>query len=170
MISFINNRPALQIGRYQVINYDTAWLDNALRRAALAAQHENFPFIEEICEGIVRYLETVCPLRLLKLDDLFARLRQMLVRIGCRPIAEKLEPLAPPVTVSLVRVAAEAGTRSKRGFVETLRGELADLRSAGAEEIRFVDLRQSVLLLQGARQWNKSCDALLREIQAVIAA
>ena len=31
MISLIGNRPALQIGRYQVIEYDTGWLDDALR-------------------------------------------------------------------------------------------------------------------------------------------
>ena len=34
MISFINTRPALLIGSYQVIDYDTSWLDDALRRAS----------------------------------------------------------------------------------------------------------------------------------------
>jgi len=170
MISFIGNRPALQIGRYQVIDYDTAWLDDALRRAAAAADHEDFPFVEEICDGIVQYLETKCPLRLLQLDDLFARLRKMLIKIGCTPIAEKLEPLAPPVTVSLVRVALEVGNGFELAFFETLRGELATLRSVGAEEIRFVGLRQSVLILRGAQQWNKGCELLLLEIQAIITA
>lgn len=170
MIALIGNRPALQIGRYQVIDYDTAWLDDALRRAALAADHANFPFVEEICDGIVQYLETKCPLRLLQLDDLYARLRKMLVKIGCGPIAEKLQPLAPPVTVSLVRVAMEVGNGFELGFFETLRGELASLRHAGAEEIRFVGLRESVLVLRGAAQWNKGCEALLQEIQAIIKA
>ncbi|RYD61291.1 MAG: hypothetical protein EOP83_17385, partial [Verrucomicrobiaceae bacterium] len=100
MISLIGNRPALQIGRYQVIDYDTAWLDDALRRAATAAEHEDFPFIADIRAGIVQYLETKCPLKLLHLEDLFDRMRKMLVKIGCERIAEKLEPLAPPVTVS----------------------------------------------------------------------
>ncbi len=170
MISFIGNRPALQIGRYQVIDYDTAWLDDALRRAALAAEIEHFPFIEEICDGIVRYLETKCPLRLLQLDDLFARLRKMLIKIGCTPIAEKLEPLAPPVTVSLVRIAMEAGNGFELGFFESLRGELVDLRRAGAEEIHFVGLRQCVLILRGTQQWNKGCEKLMQEIQTIITA
>ena len=61
MISFIGNRPALQIGRYQVLDYDTAWLDDALRRAALAADHADFPFIEEVRSGIVRYLRPSAP-------------------------------------------------------------------------------------------------------------
>jgi len=67
VISLIGNRPALQIGRYQVIDYDTAWLDDALRRAARAADHEDFPFVEDIRSGIEKYLETKCPLKLLHL-------------------------------------------------------------------------------------------------------
>ncbi|MEI7955808.1 MAG: hypothetical protein WCJ66_11615 [Verrucomicrobiota bacterium] len=170
MISFIGNRPALQIGRYQVLDYDTSWLDDALRRAAVAADHVDFPFVEEICDGIVQYLETKCPLRLLRLDDLYARLRLMLVKIGCTPIADKLEPLAPPVTVSLVRVAMEVGNGFELAFFETLRSELASLRFAGVEEIRFVGLRQCVLVLRGTQHWNKSCEVLLQEIQAIISA
>ena len=168
MISLIGNRPALQIGRYQVIDYDTAWLDDALRRAALAAEHEDFPFVEEIRGGIVKYLETKCPLKLLHLDDLFDRMRKMLVKIGCERIAEKLEPLAPPVTVSLVRAAMEAGNGFELAFFETLRIELGDLRAAGAEEIRFTGLRESSLILRGRAKWNKHCESLFAEIEAFL--
>ncbi len=170
MISLIGNRPALQIGRYQVIDYDTAWLDDALRRAALAAEHEDFPFVEEIRGGIVKYLETKCPLKLLHLDDLFDRMRKMLVKIGCERIAEKLEPLAPPVTVSLVRAAMEAGNGFELAFFETLRIELGDLRAAGAEEIRFTGLKESSLILRGRVKWNKHCESLLSEIEAFLKA
>ena len=66
-----------------MIDYDTAWLDVALERAALAADHEDFPFVADIRGGIVKYLETKCPLKLLNLEDLFERMRKMLVKIGC---------------------------------------------------------------------------------------
>ena len=168
MISLIGNRPALQIGRYQVIDYDTVWLDAALRRAARAADHEDFPFVDDIRSGIEKYLETKCPLKLLHLEDLYDRMRRMLVKIGCERIAEKLEPLAPPVTVSLVRAAREAGNGFELAFFETLRVELSELRRAGAEEIRFTGLRESSLILRGAVQWNKHCDTLLSEIQAFL--
>jgi hypothetical protein len=165
VISLIGNRPALQIGRYQVIDYDTAWLDDALTRAARAADHEDFPFVEDIRSGIVKYLETKCPLKLLQLEDLFDRMRRMLVKIGCERIAEKLEPLAPPVTVSLVHAAMEAGNGFELAFFETLRMELGDLRAAGAEEIRFTGLRESSLILRGGSKWNKHCEGLLSEIR-----
>ena len=170
MISFINTRPALLIGSYQVIDYDTSWLDDALRRAAVAAEHENFPFIADIRSGIVQYLENKCPLRLLRLDDLFERMRKMLVKIGCEKIAEKLQPLAPPVTVSLVHAAMAAGNGFELAFFETLRIELAELRAAGAEEIRFIGLRETSLILRSTGKWNKQCEDLLDEICAFIKA
>lgn len=170
MISLIGNRPALQIGRYQVIDYDTAWLAVALERAARAANHEDFPFAEDIRSGIVKYLETKCPLKLLNLEDLFERMRKMLVKIGCERIAEKLEPLAPSVTVSLVRAAMEAGNGFELAFFETLRFELNDLRAAGAEEIHFIGLRESSMILRGSLKWNKHCEALLDEISAFLSA
>jgi hypothetical protein len=168
VISLIGNRPALQIGRYQVIDYDTEWLDSAIHRAALAANHEDFPFVAEIRSGIVEYLETKCPLKLLPIDELYDRMRRMLVKIGCEKIAEKLEPLAPPVTVSLVRAAMEAGNGFELAFFEMLRSELASLRAAGVEEIHFTGLRESAMVLRGAAKWNKHCQTLLTEIELFI--
>jgi len=168
VISYIGNRPALQIGPYQVTDYDVAWLDDALRRAAQAADQQDFPFVEKIGPGLLQYLETKCPLKLLNLEDLYDRMRKMLVKIGCGPIAEKLEPLAPPVTVSLVRAAMEAGNGFELAFFETLRMELGELRSAGAEEIRFTGLRESTLILRGCLKWNKHCESLLAEIESFL--
>ena len=170
MISIIGNRPALQIGRYQVFDYDTAWIDRALERAARAADHPDFPFVADIRAGVVVYLETKCPLKLLRLEDLFDRMRKMLVKIGCERIAEKLEPLAPPVTVSLVRAAMEAGNGFELAFFKTLRTELNELRAAGAEEIRFTGLRQSAMILRGCSKWNKHCEGLHSEIRSFLSA
>jgi len=171
VISLIGNRPAIQIGRYQVFDYDMAWLDDAIRRAAAAAEQEDFPFVTDIRCGVAKYLETKCPLKLMNLEDLFERMRKMLVTIGCERIAEKLVPLAPPMTVSLVHAAMEAaGNGFELAFFETLRLELAELRSAGAEEIRFTGLRESTMILRGAEKWNKHCEGLLAEIETFLKA
>lgn len=170
MISLIGTRPAIQVGRYQVLHYDTSWLGDALRRAASAAQRDDFPFVEDIRLGIEKYLETKCPVRLLTLDDLYARMRHMLNRIGCESIAEHLEPLAPPVTLSLLRAARDAGNGFELAFFESLRTELAELRHAGAEEIRFTGLRESTLLLAGVEKWDRRCDELIAEIRTFLGA
>lgn len=170
MIHFIGKRPALQIGNHQVIDYDTAWLDHALQRAARAANHEDFPFLEDIRNGVEQYLENKCSLKLLRLDELFERVRRMLVMIGCERIADKLEPVAPPVTVCLIGAAMEAGNGFELAFFERLRGELMHLRAAGAEEIRFTGVRESSLILRGCDKWNKHCEKLHDEIEAFLKA
>lgn len=170
MISFIGNRPALQVGTHQVLDYDTAWLEDALRRAARAADHEDFPLVSEVRNGIELYLEHKCPLRLLQLEELFDRMRKMLVKIGCERIAEKLEPLAPPLTLSLIGAANAAGNGFELAFFESIRAEISGLRNAGAEDIRFTGLRESTLILSGEQKWNRRCDALLAEIEAFLGA
>lgn len=168
MISLIGTRPAIQVGRHQVINYDTSWLGTALRRAATAADRQDFPFVDEIRLGIEQYLENKCPLRLLPLADLFDRMRHMLVRIGCETIADKLQPLAPPVTLSLPRYAMSAGNGFELAFFSALREELSHLRDAGAEEIRFTGLRESAQILRGTGKWDSHCDHLLLEIRTFL--
>lgn len=165
MISLIGTRPAIQVGRHQVIHYNTSWLGVALRRAASAAERHDFPFVDEIRLGIEQYLETKCPLDLLPLQELFERMRHMLNRIGCETIAEKLEPLAPPVTLSLVRFAHDAGNGFELAFFGRLREELAHLREAGAEEIRFTGLNDAALTLSGREKWDQRCDQILLEIR-----
>lgn len=170
MISFIGNRPAIQIGSHQVLDYDTAWLGEAIARAARAADLDHFPLIDEVKCGVELYLEHKCALRLLRLDDLFERIRQMLVEIGCKTIAEKLQPLAPPVTISLIRAAQAAGNGFELAFFETLRGELCELHRAGAENIHFTGLRESALILSGREKWDKHSDRMLCEIQEFLKA
>lgn len=168
MIAFIANRPALQIGRHQVFDYDTSCLEEALRRAARAADQEDFPFVNDIHSGVVKYLETKCTLRLLTLAELYERVRKMLMKIGCVKIADELKPLAPPLTLSLVDSATEAGNGFELAFFENLRIEIGELRKAGAEKILFTGLRESSQILQGSTKWNKHCERMLSEMNAFL--
>lgn len=169
MISLLGNRPVIQIGRHQIAHYGSDWLADALRRAATAASHEDFPFIEEIRDGVFHYLETRCPLRLLPAADLVDRVRRMLVEIGCRPIADQLAPFAPPVSVQLLDFAKQAGTGFELGFFESLRAEISELQRDGAAEIHFHGHDEAVLWLVGAAKWNRRCDVLLAEIRDFLA-
>lgn len=151
-----------------MFDYDTAWLDDAILRAAKAADQNDFPFVTEIRSGITQYLEEACKLRLLHLHELFEKVRKMLVKIGCQHIADHLQPLAPPLTISLVHAAMEAGSGYELAFFETLRTELEELRSHGVEKIHFTGLRECVLILRSAKKWDKRCDAVLGEIEAFL--
>ena len=164
MICIVGNRPVLQIGRHQVSGYGTLWLRQAILRGAEAAEREDFPFVDDLIEGILHYLEHKCPLRVLTIEDLHARVRRMLERIGCEAIARTLPLLAPPVTISLARAAREAGNGFELAFFNQIHAEIEELRRHGVEELRFTGTRDCVKLLRGVKRWTSPCDKLHQEI------
>lgn len=168
MIALIGNRPSIQVGKYQIHDYDTRWIGAALRRAAIAADSENFPFLDEIRHGIEEYLESRCSLRLIPLTRLYERMRRMLRAIGCGLMAEKLEPLAPPLRFPLDDVARSAGEGFELAFFEQLRGEIVSLRSEGVEELQFTGLREAVRILRRRDAWDHGCERLSEEIHAFL--
>lgn len=168
MICLVGKLPVLQIGRHQVAGYGTGWIDVALKRAAASCDRADFPFIDDIRDGVLHYLEHKCPWRLLPIEDLFERMKRMLRRIGCDAIADHLLPLAPPLKVSVARAAREAGNGFELVFFQTLQEEIDDLRRRGAEEFHFTELRESARVLCGAARWDRSCDRLHQEILAFL--
>ena len=98
MICLVGKLPVLKVGRHQVSSYDTAWIDVALQRAAHSCDRADFPFIDDIRDGILHYLEHKCPWRVLPLEDLFERMKRMLRRIGCDAIAVSYTHLTLPTT------------------------------------------------------------------------
>lgn len=164
MICIVGNRPVLQIGRHQVTGYDTQWLRSAILRGAKAAEREDFPFIDDLLEGIVHYLENKCPLRVLTIEELHARVRRMLERIGCDAIARTLPLLAPPITLSLSRAAKEAGNGFELIFFNKIHDEIEELRMHGVEVLRFTGTRDCVKMLRGVNRWTTPCERLHEEI------
>ena len=160
MICFIENRPVLQVGRQQVTGYGTEWLRKSIQQGAAAAEREDFPFIDDLIKGIQLYLEHKCPLQLLTIEDLHAKVRKMLTKIGCESIAQNLPLLAPPVTISLQRIARELENRSEGAFFAQLRSEIEDLRAHGVEDLSFTDTRSCVKILLGVTEWSTDCEPL----------
>ena len=168
MICLVGNRPVLQVGNHQIAGYGIDWIETALNRASVAADRDDFPFIEDIRDGIVHYLEHKCSLRLLPIEDLYARVSRMLDRIGCSAISDHLKILTPPVTISLARVAREIPPGFELGFFQLLRNEVAALHNIGTEEVHFTEIREAALILVGSENWNPDCETFQRDILAFL--
>lgn len=164
MICLAGNLPALQVGRQQVAGYGTGWIEESLNRAAASCGRTDCPFLNDIRNGILHYLEKRCSLKVLPLEDLFERMRGMLCKIGCDEIARHLVPLAPPITVSLIEPARKAGDGFELVFFQLLKDEIELLKNSGAESIRFCDVDESVQLLCG----KQATAELLAELKTEI--
>lgn len=168
MICLSGNLPALKIGHHHVVGYETDWIQEALSRAAAACNRTDCPFIADIRDGILHYLEKRCSLRVFALEDLYARMRAMLRKIGCNDIAQHLSPLAPPITVSLIGTARKAGRGSEKDFFRSLGDEIRLLQKAGAESIRLCDINESITLLRGPDVSPASRDQFRIEITSFL--
>lgn len=168
MICITGNMPALQIGRHQVTNYPTDWIDSALQRAAQASDRHDFPFIADIRDGVLHYLQNRCPLKLLTLEELYERMRQMLLKIGCPAIAHNLPLVAPPLTISLVEAAQKAGNGFELVFFKLLHDEFQELHAYGVEQIFFQDLAQSVRILRRQKKDSTASRRLAEDIAAYL--
>ena len=170
MIAFQGNRPVIQVGRHQVADYDDRWLFDALEQAAAAADLADMPCLEEIGRGISLYLASKCPLRMLPVSQLRERVCNLLEQVGCASIARELRPFAPPVSISLIKTARQAGIGFELAFFEQIRTEVAELKREGAASIHFTQLREAVLIIADRREWDRSCDDLLGELNQFLEA
>jgi hypothetical protein len=165
MIALIGNRPVLQVGRHQISSYDSEWIRDALRLAAKNADRMDFPFVEEICQGIFHYLENKCSLRLLPIADLYKKMRIMLERIGCQIIADSLTQLAPPIQISLLTFASEAQELYEIALFNLLKKEIDHLRTAGANEIHFLHTKECTMKICKSEKWNRHCSRFNNELK-----
>ena len=168
MICLSGNLPALKIGHHHVVGYETDWIEEALNRAASACHRTDCPFIADIRDGILHYLEKRCSLRVFAIEDLYSRMRAMLRKIGCDDIAHHLSPLAPPVTVSLIGPARKAGRGFEADFFRSLGDEIRLLQKAGAEFIHLCDIDESIIFLRGPEASSVSRTQLRREITSFL--
>jgi len=164
MICIAGNMPVLQVGEHQISDYDTYWIRRAIENASIRANQPHFSFVDDVYDGIVYYLENKCPLRLLAIEALYARIRHTLKRIGCEAIANAIEVECPPITISLERAAIDAGNGYELAFYQILQTEMLELKKLGAREVFFSEMRESVLILKQAEQWYDNCDQLESDI------
>ncbi|GAA5496270.1 hypothetical protein SAMN02745181_2586 [Rubritalea squalenifaciens DSM 18772] len=164
MICIVGNMPVLQIGRHQVSGYDTRCIHSSIEKAADRAGLGDFAFVDDVYDGVIHYLEKTCPLRLLRIEELYERVRHMLKRIGYASIAFSLEPEAPAVTISLERAARDAGLGFELAFFKELQEELNELKGYGASEVYFCDIESCVRILKQCEDWNEDCAHLEADI------
>lgn len=166
MIAWIKNRPVIDVGGHQVAVYDRQWLCDALKRAAREADHGDFPFVEEICEGIFQYLENGCSLKLLPLPQLYDKMALMLRRMNCERIAAHLVIMGPPLTLCLLSLAERASF--ELAFLQQLRAELQRLKAGGAVQVRLERGDEAMRVACGVTVWGRSCERLQQDVRLLL--
>src|SRR5205809_736787 len=70
----------------------------------------------------------------------------------------------PPISISLVDVAHQAGTGYELAFFGLLEKRINSLIETGVDNLQLCSLQSCVKHLRGVKTWTRACDTLRAEI------
>ena len=168
MVCQPNVLPLLKFGDYEVVSYEARWLSDEITKAATKAGHEDWFFAGDITRAVIEYLKNRFPKNTITIEELYKKIEAALSFMGCDDIARTLDIGPPPVRISLMEIANEAGSGFELEFFRILREKLIDTEKSGTTQIMCCELRKAVKHLCGAGRWNSACAELTEEINDYI--
>ncbi|MAB59708.1 MAG: hypothetical protein CMO46_04085 [Verrucomicrobiales bacterium] len=168
MVCQPNLLPLLKFGDYEVVSYEARWLSDEITKAANKAGHQDWFFAPDITRAVIEYLKNRFPKNTITIEELYNKIEMALAFMGCEDIARTLEIGPPPVRISLMDIAIEAGSGFELEFFRILREKLIDTERSGTSQIMCFELRKAVKHLTGAGRWNSKCVELTEEINDYI--
>jgi hypothetical protein len=169
MVCLPDQLPLLKFGNQEVVSYEARWLSDEITKAATKAGHPDWFFATDITRAVIEYLRHRFPKNTITIEELYCKIEHVLSYLGCEDIAKTLEIAPPPVRISLLDIARNAGSSFELEFFRQLQVRLTDCERCGASQILCFGLRKAVKHLCRASRWNNACEELTAEIDKFIA-
>ena len=164
MISLPHHLPFVRIGANSLTVFQEDWLDQIIVEAAANSQIPEW-LANDISRGVCQYLENSYEGSVIDLDELYAKVKGTLIRLGLPHVAQHLEMSPPPLRISLTDLARRAGGSYELAFFQLLEDKCKDALDSGASFIELHGLVNCVKTLTGARRWSSHSDVLRFEIE-----
>lgn len=164
MVAFKEEFPYLRCESGQLFEFNQKWLHAAITRAADQAGYPSWWLTDHVTESIAFYLRLRNDEPVVPFSQLSQTVRYVLKVIGYKEIVPYFSPAPPPISFSLLDIAAEAGAGYELAFFDTLEKRVAALVSTGADSLHLCGLQACVKHLRGTKTWTRACDALREEI------
>jgi hypothetical protein len=117
-----------------------------------------------VTESIAFYLRLRTDESVVAFSQLSQTVRYVLKVIGYKEIIPHFKPGPPPISISLVDLAYEAGTGYELAFFDLLEKRIQSLIDAGTDTLHLCSLHAAVKHLRQTKMWTRACDALGEEI------
>jgi len=164
MVAFKEEFPYLRTESGQLFEFNRDWLYAAITRAADEAGYPSWWLTDHLTESIAFYLRLRNDENVVAFSQLSQTVRYVLEVIGYKEIGPHFAPSPPPISISLVNIAHEAGTGYELAFFDLLEKRINGLIRTGADNVQLCSLQSCVKHLRGVKMWTRSCDALREEI------
>jgi hypothetical protein len=164
MVAFKEEFPYLRCESGQLFEFSRDWLHAAITRAADQAGYPSWWLTDHVTESIAFYLRLRTDESVVAFSQLSQTVRYVLKVIGYKEIVPFFRPAPPPISISLVDVAHEAGAGYELAFFDLLEKRIHALVGAGTETLHLCSLHAAVKYLEGTKVWTRACDHLREEI------
>ena len=164
MVAFKEECPYLRCDSGQLFEFNRDWLHAAITRAADKAGYPSWWLTEHVTESIAFYLRLRNDESVVAFSQLSKTVQYVLKVIGYKEIIPHFTPAPPPISISLVDIAREAGTGYELAFFDLLEKRINALIETGADNLQFCSLQSCVKHLRGLKAWSRACDSLREEI------
>ena len=164
MVAFKEEFPYLRTDSGQLFEFNRDWLHAAITRAADEAGYPRWWLTDHVTESIAFYLHLRNDENVVAFSQLSQTVRYVLKVIGYKEIVPHFAPSPPPISVSLLDIAYEAGTGYELAFFDLLEKRINTLVETGVDDLQLCSLQSCVKHLRGVKAWTRACDALREEI------
>lgn len=164
MVAFKEEFPYLRCESGQLFEFNRDWLHAAITRAADKAGYPSWWLTDHVTESIAFYLRLRNDESVVAFSQLSQTVRYVLKVIGYKEIIPHFAPAPPPISISLVDIAHEAGTGYELAFFDLLEKRIHGLIETGTDSLHLCSLHAGVKYLRRTKVWTRACDALREEI------
>src|SRR5438093_11205939 len=164
MVAFKEEFPYLRTTSGQLFEFNRDWLHAAITRAADEAGYPGWWLTDHVTESIAFYLHLRNDENVVAFSQLSQTVRDVLAAIGYKEIGPHFAPSPPPISISLLEIAHQAGTGYELAFFDLLEKRINTLIETGVDNLQLCSLQSCVKHLRGVKTWTRACDALRAEI------
>src|SRR6266853_2934002 len=164
MVAFKEEFPYLRTESGQLFEFNRDWLHAAITRAAHEAGYPSWWLTDHVTQSIAFYLHLRNDENVVAFSQLSQTVRYVLNAIGYKEIIPYFSPAPPPISISLLEIAHEAGTGYELAFFDCLEKRINALVETGVDNLQLCSLQACVKHLRGVKTWTRACDSLREEI------
>jgi hypothetical protein len=168
MVAFKEEFPYLRCDSGQLFEFNRDWLHAAINRAADQAGYPSWWLTAHVTESIAFYLRLRNDEHVVALSQLSQTVRYVLKAIGYKEIIPYFTPAPPPISISLLEIAHEAGSGYELAFFDLLEKRIQVLVESGVDNLQILSLQPCVKYLRRTKVWTRACDTLREEIVCFI--
>ncbi|MFN2540761.1 MAG: hypothetical protein ABR514_01140 [Chthoniobacterales bacterium] len=168
MVAFKEEFPYLRCDSGQLFEFNRDWLFAAINRAASQAGYPGWWLTDHVTESIAFYLRLRNDEDVVAFSQLAETVQYVLKIIGYKEIVPYFTPAPPPISVSLLEIAHEAGAGYELAFFDLLEKRIGALLDARVDNLQLSALAACVKHLRGVKVWSRACDILREEIVCFI--